>query len=137
GVTAPALLILGLAMLGWAYTKAGGLGPMLSTPSQFHTFGDFFAFFIPSLTGVVAFWATVALNIPDFTRYARGQREQMLGQALGLPATMTFYSFIGIAVTSATVIVFGQAIWDPVAVLSRLSSPAAVLIAVVALLLAA
>jgi NCS1 family nucleobase:cation symporter-1 len=136
GITAPALLILGLAMLGWAYTKAGGLGPMLSAPSQFHTFSEFFAFFIPSLTGVVAFWATVALNIPDFTRYAVGQREQMLGQALGLPTTMTFYSFIGIAVTSATVIVFGHAIWDPVAVLSRLGNPIAVIVAMLALLLA-
>jgi len=136
GITAPALLILGVAMLGWAYVKAGGLGPMLSAPSKFHTFGEFFAFFIPSLTGVVAFWATVALNIPDFTRYAKGQREQMLGQALGLPTTMTFYSFIGIAVTSATVIVFGQAIWDPVVVLSRLGNPIAVVVAMLALLLA-
>src|SRR5271156_1342067 len=136
GVTAPALLILGLAMLGWAYTKAGGLGPMLSTPSQFHAFPEFFAFFVPSLTGVVAFWATVALNIPDFTRYAKGQREQMLGQALGLPTTMTFYSFIGIAVTSATVILFGRAIWDPVEVLSRLGNPIAVVVAMLALLLA-
>ena len=136
GISAPALLILGVAMLWWAYSNAGGLGPMLSAPSKFHTFGEFFAFFIPSLTGVVAFWATVALNIPDFTRYAKGQREQMLGQALGLPTTMTFYSFIGIAVTSATVIVFGQAIWDPVAVLSRLGNPIAVVIAMLALLLA-
>ena len=136
GVTAPALLILGLAMLGWAYAKAGGLGPMLSTPSQFHSFREFFAFFIPSLTGVVAFWATVALNIPDFTRYAKGQREQMLGQALGLPTTMTFYSFIGIAVTSATVILFGRAIWNPVEVLSRLGNPIAVVVAMLALLLA-
>jgi NCS1 family nucleobase:cation symporter-1 len=136
GITAPALLILGIAMLGWAYAKAGGFGPMLSAPSRFRTFDEFFAFFIPSLTGVVAFWATVALNIPDFTRYAKGQREQMVGQALGLPTTMTFYSFIGIAVTSATVIVFGQAIWDPVIVLSRLGNPIAVVIAMVALLLA-
>ena len=136
GITAPALLILGLGMLGWAYHKAGGFGPMLSAPSKFQTTGEFFAFFVPSLTGVVAFWATVALNIPDFTRYAKGQREQMLGQALGLPATMTFYSFIGIAVTSATVIVFGQAIWDPVVVLSRLGNPIAVVIAMLALLLA-
>ncbi len=82
------------------------------------------------------FWATVALNIPDFTRYAKSQKAQMVGQALGLPTTMTFYSFIGIAVTSATVVVFGQAIWDPVAVLSRLSSPLAVVIAMVALLMA-
>jgi nucleobase:cation symporter-1, NCS1 family len=136
GITAPALLILGIAMLGWAYAKAGGFGPMLSAPSKFRTFDEFFAFFIPSLTGVVAFWATVALNIPDFTRYAKGQREQMVGQALGLPATMTFYSFIGIAVTSATVIVFGQAIWDPVIVLSKLGNPIAVVVAMVALLLA-
>jgi nucleobase:cation symporter-1, NCS1 family len=136
GIAAPVLLVLGLAMLAWAYVKAGGFGPMLSTPSKFHTFGEFFAFFVPSLTGVVAFWATVALNIPDFTRYAKGQREQVLGQALGLPTTMTLYSFIGVAVTSATVVVFGAAIWDPVAVLSRLGSPVAVVIAMIALLLA-
>ncbi|HXZ13985.1 MAG TPA: NCS1 family nucleobase:cation symporter-1 [Candidatus Sulfotelmatobacter sp.] len=136
GLAAPALLLLGLAMLGWAYAKAGGLGPMLSAPSKFHGFREFFSFFVPSLTGVVAFWATVALNIPDFTRYSKGQREQMVGQALGLPTTMTFYSFIGIAVTSATVVVFGQAIWDPVVVLSRLGNPIAVVIAMVALLMA-
>jgi nucleobase:cation symporter-1, NCS1 family len=136
GVTAPALLILGVAMLFWAYSRAGGLGPMLSTPSQFHSFSEFFSFFVPSLTGVVAFWATVALNIPDFTRYARSQHDQMLGQALGLPTAMTFYSFIGIAVTSATVVIFGHAIWDPVAVLSRLGNPIAVVIAMIALLLA-
>jgi nucleobase:cation symporter-1, NCS1 family len=136
GITAPALLILGLAMLAWAYRKAGGFGPMLSAPSKFRTSGEFFAFFVPSLTGVVAFWATVALNIPDFTRYAKGQREQMLGQALGLPTTMTLYSFIGIAVTSATVVVFGQAIWDPVVVMSRLGNPIAVVVAMLALLLA-
>jgi nucleobase:cation symporter-1, NCS1 family len=136
GITAPFLLLIGVALLLWARTKAGGFGPMLATPSKFHTFGEFFRFFIPSLTGVVAFWSTVALNIPDFTRYARGQREQMLGQALGLPTTMTFYSFIGIAVTSATVVLFGQAIWDPVAVLSHLENPFAVVVAMVALLMA-
>ncbi len=135
-VSAPFLLLIGLALLLWARTKAGGFGPMLSTPSKFHSFGEFFRFFIPSLTGVVGFWATVALNIPDFTRYARSQRAQMVGQALGLPATMTFYSFIGIAVTSATVILFGEAIWDPVAVLSRLGNPVAVVIAMIALLMA-
>jgi len=136
GVSAPFLLLVGLALLLWARAKAGGFGPMLATPSKFQTFGDFFRFFIPSLTGVVGFWATVSLNIPDFTRYARSQRDQMLGQALGLPPTMTFYSFIGIAVTSATVLIFGQAIWDPVAVLSRLGNPVAVVIAMIGLLIA-
>ncbi len=136
GVTAPFLLVIGIALLAWAVVKAGGFGTMLAAPSKFQTFGEFFHFFIPSLTGVVGFWATVALNIPDFTRYARSQRAQVLGQALGLPATMTFYSFIGVAVTSATAIIFGQAIWDPVQVLARLGNPIAVVIAILALLLA-
>jgi nucleobase:cation symporter-1, NCS1 family len=136
GVTAPFLLLIGAALLAWAVWKVHGFGPMLATPSKFQTFGEFFHFFVPSLTGVVGFWATVALNIPDFTRYARSQRSQMLGQALGLPTTMTLYSFIGIAVTSATVIIFGQAIWDPVRVLERLGNPVAVIIAMLALLLA-
>jgi len=136
GVTAPFLLLIGLALLAWAVVKAGGFGTMLAAPSKFQTFGEFFRFFIPSLTSVVGFWATVALNIPDFTRYARSQRAQVVGQAIALPTTMTLYSFIGIAVTSATVIIFGQAIWDPVQVLSRLGNPLAVMIAMVALLLA-
>src|SRR5579859_5139316 len=136
GISAPFLLLIGLALLLWARSKAGGFGPMLATPSKFQSFGEFFRFFIPSLTGVVGFWATVSLNIPDFTRYARSQRDQIVGQALGLPPTMTFYSFIGIAVTSATLIIFGQAIWDPVVVLSRLGHPLAVVVAMIALLMA-
>jgi nucleobase:cation symporter-1, NCS1 family len=136
GVSAPFLLLIGLALLLWARSRAGGFGPMLATPSKFATFGEFFRFFVPSLTGVVGFWATVSLNIPDFTRYAHSQRDQVLGQALGLPATMTFYSFIGIAVTSATLIIFGQPLWDPVAVLSRLGNPFAVVLAMLALLMA-
>lgn len=136
GISAPFLLVIGLALLLWARAHAGGFGPMLSTPSKFQTFGEFFRFFIPSLTGVVGFWATVALNIPDFTRYAQSQRAQVLGQALGLPTTMTFYSFVGVAVTSATAIMYGAPIWDPVVVLSKLGNPLAVVIAMVALLMA-
>src|SRR5580700_3503690 len=77
GVSAPLLLVMGLALLLWAGARAGGFGPMLASPSRFASFGEFFRFFVPSLTGVVGFWATVSLNIPDFTRYAKGQREQM------------------------------------------------------------
>jgi len=135
-VSAPFLLVLGLVLLFWARNKAGGFGPMLNMPSKFQSFSEFFRFFIPSLTGVVGFWATVALNIPDFTRYAKSQRAQVLGQALGLPATMTLYAFIGVAVTSATIIIFGQALWNPVDVLSRLGNPAAVIVAMIALLIA-
>jgi NCS1 family nucleobase:cation symporter-1 len=136
GIAAPFLLVIGVALLAWAVVKTGGFGSMLAARSKFQTFGAFFHFFIPSLTGVVGFWATVALNIPDFTRYARSQRAQVVGQVLGLPTTMTLYSFIGVAVTSATAIIFGQTIWDPVQVLARLGNPIAVVIAMLALLLA-
>ncbi|HUP03049.1 MAG TPA: NCS1 family nucleobase:cation symporter-1, partial [Bryobacteraceae bacterium] len=136
GIGAPFLLALGLLLLWWIARKAGGLGPVLSAPSKFRSPAEFMRFFIPSLTGMVGFWATVALNIPDFTRYAKSQRAQALGQAIGLPAAMTIYSFIGVAVTSASVVLFGQAVWDPVALLGKFHEPAVALIALVALLVA-
>jgi len=136
GVGAPFMLGVGLLLLWWITRKAGGLGPVLSTPGKFKTTGEFVRFFVPSLTGMVGFWATVALNIPDFTRYAKSQKAQMTGQALGLPTAMTVYSFIGVAVTSASVVIFGQAIWDPVALLGRFHEPLIASIALVALLVA-
>src|ERR1700751_947486 len=136
GISAPILLGVGLLLLGWAYHAAGGFGPMLSAPSRFTSFPEFLKFLIPALNGTVGFWATVSLNIPDFTRFARNQREQVMGQALALPTTMTLYAFIGIAVTSATVVIYGTAISDPVQLLSRFRSPVAVVISLVAILLA-
>src|ERR1700676_316272 len=103
GISAPILLGVGLLLLGWAYHTAGGFGPMLATPSRFTNFPDFLKFLIPALNGTVGFWATVSLNIPDFTRFARNQREQMIGQALALPTTMTLYAFVGTGVTRARV----------------------------------
>ena len=136
GIGAPFMLGIGLLLLWWITRKAGGLGPVLSTPSKFKTTAEFFHFFIPSLTGMVGFWATVALNIPDFTRYAKSQKAQMVGQALGLPTAMTLYSFIGVAVTSASAVIFGEAIWDPVVLLGRFNEPIVASIALIALLIA-
>jgi len=136
GIGAPFMLVVGLLLLFWITRKAGGFGPVLHTPSKFHDTPELVRFFIPALTGMVGFWATVALNIPDFTRYAKSQRAQMVGQALGLPAAMTLYSFIGVAVTSASALIFGEAIWDPVVLLGRFNQPLVALIALVALLLA-
>ena len=136
GIGAPFMLAVGVLLLWWVTRKAGGFGPVLSAPSRFHDRAAFWRFFVPSLTGMVGFWATVALNIPDFSRYARSQKDQMLGQALGLPTAMTLYSFIGVAVTSASVVIFGEAIWDPVALLGRFHQPAVALVALIALLLA-
>jgi NCS1 family nucleobase:cation symporter-1 len=135
-LSAPFMLGIGLFLLIWITRKAGGLGPVLACPSRFETTGEFIRFFIPSLTGMVGFWATVALNIPDFTRYARSQRDQIVGQALGLPLAMTLYAFIGVAVTSASVLIFGTAIWDPVELLGRFHQPVIASIALVALLVA-
>src|SRR5207253_4945889 len=136
GLSAPILLGVGLLLLGWAYLRAGGFGPMLSAPSRFRSFSDFLKFLVPALNATVGFWATVSLNIPDFTRFARNQRAQAIGQAIALPATMTLYSFIGVAVTSATVVIYVAAIWDPVQLLSRFHSPVAVVISLIAILLA-
>jgi len=134
-VSAPFLIIVGLALLAWAYTKAGGFGPILSQPSKFATSDAFLKVFFPSLTAMVGFWATLSLNIPDFTRYARSQKDQIVGQALGLPPTMTLYAFIGVAVTSATALIFpgGKVIWDPVELLGRIGGPFTVLLSMVAL----
>jgi NCS1 family nucleobase:cation symporter-1 len=136
GIGAPFMLAIGVLLLWWVTRKAGGFGPVLSAPSRFRSTAEFWRFFVPALTGMVGFWATVALNIPDFSRYARSQKAQMLGQALGLPAAMTLYSFIGVAVTSASVVIFGEAIWDPVALLGRFHQPAVAFVALIALLLA-
>ena len=136
---APFLIVAGLALLTWAYVKAGGFGEMLSTPSQFGPGGakegKFWAVFLPGLTAMVGFWATLSLNIPDFTRYCKTQKDQLIGQAIGLPPTMLLFSFIGVAVTSATVVIFGEAIWDPVVLLGRLGGMA-VIVALFALVAA-
>jgi NCS1 family nucleobase:cation symporter-1 len=113
---------------------------MFSQPSQFAAGqpkeGQFWSFFFPALTANVSFWATLSLNIPDFSRYAYSQRDQVLGQSLGLPSTMGLYSFIGVAVTSATIVIYGAPIWDPVQLLTRFQSPAILVPAMLALCLA-
>ena len=139
-IKAPLLIVLGLLLLWWAYREAGGFGPMLSQPSAFDAgqpkAGQFWSYFFPALTGMIGFWATLSLNIPDFSRYAKTQRDQVVGQALGLPTTMALYSFIGVAVTSATTIIFKETLWNPVDVLTRFNSPAVLVIAMVSLCIA-
>ena len=117
---APFLIFIGFALLVWAYLKADGFGPMLSEPSKLNSWGEFMAVFAPGLTANVSFWATLSLNIPDFTRFARSQKDQVMGQAMGLPPTMTAFAFIGVAVTSATVVIYGEPIWDPIQLLGRI-----------------
>jgi len=136
GFSAPFMLVMSLALLIFALNKAGGFGPMLSAPSQFHSTGQFLRFFVPSLTAMVGYWATLALNIPDFTRYSKSQHSQVAGQAFGLPVAMTLYSFIGIAVTSASVKIFGEPIWNPIELMARFHQPLVALLAMIGLLVA-
>jgi NCS1 family nucleobase:cation symporter-1 len=136
GFSAPFMLVMALALLVFALVKAGGFGPMLSEPSKFHSTGEFLRFFFPSLTAMVGYWATLALNIPDFTRYSKSQNSQVVGQAFGLPVAMTLYSFIGVAVTSASAVIFGQPIWSPIELMAKFHQPLVALLAMIGLLVA-
>ncbi len=135
-LAAPFLILCGLGLLAWAYTQADGFGPMLQADSTFKTSEEFWNLFFPSLTAMVGFWATLTLNISDFTRYASNQRAQVIGQLSGLPTTMTLFAFIGVAVTSATIVIFGEAIWDPVVLVRRFDSPVLVSACMVAVIIA-
>ncbi|WP_028222325.1 NCS1 family nucleobase:cation symporter-1 [Paraburkholderia oxyphila] len=127
-MTAPVKIVIVLALLWWAYDRAGGFGPILNAPSQFveggKKAGQFWTIFWPSFTAMIGFWSTLALNIPDFTRFAKSQRDQCIGQAIGLPLPMAGLAFIGVAVTSATVTIYGKAIWDPVDLAGRMEGVA-------------
>jgi NCS1 family nucleobase:cation symporter-1 len=136
--TALIKVVICILLLYWAYDKAGGFGPIVRSPSQFAPggarSGQFYAVFWPSLTAMVGFWSTLALNIPDFTRFASSQRDQLVGQAIGLPAPMGLLAALAVFVTSATVVIYGQAIWDPVTLAGRMTG-AAVLVALLVLLI--
>jgi NCS1 family nucleobase:cation symporter-1 len=128
---APVLLTGGIVLLLWGIRHGGGLGHVLAQSRRLQGARgvSFWALFPAALTANVGYWATLSLNIPDFTRYARSQRSQVLGQALGLPTTMTAFAFIGVAVTSATIVIFGAPIWDPVVLVTRIGGTALIIIA--------
>jgi len=115
---APYVLVMTILLLVWAVRRAGqvghGLGDLMSDPGKFPTFASFFPVFLPSVTAMVGFWATLSLNMPDFTRYGRSQREQVIGQVVALPTTMTVFALMGVVITSASAQIFGEAIWDPI-----------------------
>jgi nucleobase:cation symporter-1, NCS1 family len=125
---APFVLVMTLVLLVWALREAHGLGPLLSQPGTLNSFGAFFPVFVPSLTAMIGFWATLSLNMPDFTRFGRSQREQIVGQVVALPTTMSAFAAMGVLITSATVIIYGEAIWDPVKLVARFDRPVVVAI---------
>ncbi len=116
---APFVLVGAVVLLVWVAAQAGGFGPLLDQPSALGWGADFWPVFFPSLMGMIAFWSTLSLNIPDFTRFGAGQRAQVRGQALGLPTTMTFFALLSVFVTSGSQAVYGVALWDPVQLVAR------------------
>lgn len=135
-LTAPLLLVFAIGLFVWAVAHAGGFGPIMSQPSKFKTLGEFMTVFIPSLTGCIGFWATLSLNIPDFTRFAKSQKDQIVGQSIGLPFSMTCFALVAILTASATVVIFGEAIWDPVEVVKHFDNPLLIIIGTLCVTLA-
>ena len=125
---APFVLVMAAALLWWAVRTAHGFGPLLDQPGKFHTFSEFWPVFVPSLTAMIGYWATLSLNMPDFTRFGRSQREQVMGQVVALPTTMSLFAAMGVLITSATTIIYGQPIWDPIQLIGKFSSPIVVAI---------
>jgi NCS1 family nucleobase:cation symporter-1 len=126
---APFVLVMTAVLVGWAIWRADGLGPLLAQPGKFQTMSEFLPVFFPSLTAMIGYWATLSLNMPDFTRFGRSQREQIVGQVVALPTTMFVFAAMGVVITSATVIIYGEAIWDPVRLVGRFSSALVVAVA--------
>jgi len=125
---APFVLVMTTVLLIWAVRQANGLGPLLQQPGKLHTWREFVPVFIPSLTAMIGYWATLSLNMPDFTRFGRSQREQIVGQVVALPTTMSVFAAMGVMITSATVIIYGEAIWDPIQLVGRFKAPVVVAI---------
>jgi len=136
--SAPLLLGGGLLLLWWGIRNGGGLSNVLAQSERLQGAGGtpFWVLFPAALTANVGYWATLSLNIPDFTRYAKSQRSQVLGQALGLPTTMTLFAFIGVAVTAATIVIFGEAVWDPIVLVSRIGGAGLIIFAALIVLAA-
>jgi NCS1 family nucleobase:cation symporter-1 len=129
---APFVLIMTALLLGWAIWKANGLGYLLNQQGKFHTLGEFWPIFIPSLTGMIGFWATLSLNMPDFTRFGKSQRDQVVGQVVALPSTMTVFAAMGVMITSAAVVIYPhmrpEELWDPMKLVGQFQSVAVIAI---------
>jgi NCS1 family nucleobase:cation symporter-1 len=123
---APYVLVVTAVLLIWAVRAANGFGPLLSQPGKFNSMAEFLPVFAPSLTAMIGFWATLSLNMPDFTRYGRSQKEQVIGQAVALPTTMFVFAAMGVMITSATAIIYGESIWDPVKLVGKFGNPVVV-----------
>jgi NCS1 family nucleobase:cation symporter-1 len=137
---APFVLVMAAVLLWWAVDRAHGLGPLLSQPGKLHTFAEFLPVFVPSLTAMIGYWATLSLNMPDFTRFGRSQREQAIGQTVALPTTMTVFAAMGVIITSAAVVIYPtmgiNELWDPLKLVAQFKQPLVVAISMFTVVIA-
>jgi NCS1 family nucleobase:cation symporter-1 len=126
---APYVLVMTAVLVVWAISQAHGLGRLMRDEGKFHSFGEFWPIFVPSVTAMIGFWATLSLNMPDFTRFGRSQKEQAVGQVVALPTTMTVFAAMGVIITSASAEIYGEPIWEPVKLVGKFQSPIIVSIA--------
>jgi len=118
---APSVLVLAVILFVWAWRTAGGLGPLIEN-HQSQPIANLPSVLRTSLMSAIAFWSTLSLNASDFTRFGRSQRDQIIGQTLGMPTTMIVFSVLGVLTTSATAVIFGHIIWDAVELIKLLPS---------------
>ncbi len=127
GLSAPFVFVMTASLVFWCVQRASGLGHILSQPAKLNDMATFLPKFIPSLTAMIGYWATLSLNMPDFTRFGRSQKEQTIGQIVALPLAMTLYAGMGVLITSAAIIIYPNApmsdLWDPVKLVSRFEEP--------------
>jgi nucleobase:cation symporter-1, NCS1 family len=121
-IAAPYVLVMTAALVVWAISKAHGVGAVMRDEGKFHTLGEFWPVFVPSVTAMIGFWSTLSLNMPDFTRFGRSQKEQAVGQVVALPTTMTVFALMGIVITSASAEIYGKPVWDPVELVGMFES---------------
>ncbi len=133
---APVVIVAAVALLAYMVTRAHGFGAVLSEPAKLGWGRRFWPVFFPSLMGMIAFWSTLSLNMPDFTRFGRGQRQQAVGQVLGLPTTMTFFSLLAVLITAASQKVYGAPIWDPIQLTGKFHNPVVIAFALFSILVA-
>jgi NCS1 family nucleobase:cation symporter-1 len=137
---APFVLIMTSLLLGWAIWRANGLGYLLNQQGKFHSLAEFWPTFILSLTGMIGFWATLSLNMPDFTRFGKSQRDQVVGQVVALPSTMTVFAAMGVMITSAAIVIYPHMrpaeLWDPMKVVGQFQSIAVIAISMFTIVVA-
>ena len=134
-LAAPLLLAVAIGLMVWAIPQISA-DELLATPANRPADASFFGYFMAALTAMVGFWATLSLNIPDFSRFARSQRAQVVGQIIGLPLTMLLFAGLGVVLTAASVELVGETISDPINLIGRIDSPFWVVVSMLMIILA-